>query len=101
YSAKKLEECYRLGAEKFGWNQPPAESLEQPRREGIRRVRGMASVCWGAGGGPPAYATVRVNPDGTVEVLTGSQDLGTGARTVFAQIAAEAIGANTSQVRTV
>jgi len=61
----------------------------------------MASVGWPAGGGPPSYATVRINPDGTVDVLTGSQDLGTGARTVFAQIAAEALGARVSDVRTV
>ncbi len=61
----------------------------------------MASISWGAGGGPPAYATVRINPDGTIDVLTGSQDLGTGARTVFAQIAAEALGAAISDVRTV
>jgi xanthine dehydrogenase YagR molybdenum-binding subunit len=26
----------------------------------------MASQIWGAGGGPPAYATVRINPDGSV-----------------------------------
>jgi CO/xanthine dehydrogenase Mo-binding subunit len=61
----------------------------------------MSSISWGAGGGPPAYASVRINPDGTIDVLTGSQDLGTGARTVFAQIAAEALGASIKDVRTV
>jgi xanthine dehydrogenase YagR molybdenum-binding subunit len=61
----------------------------------------MASLIWGAGGGPPAYATVRINRDGTIEVLTGAQDLGTGSRTVFAQIAAEVLGAKIEDVRTV
>ena len=61
----------------------------------------MASQIWGAGGGPPAYATVRINPDGTVDVLTGAQDLGTGSRTIFAQIGAEALGARLADVRTV
>src|SRR5207253_1931369 len=61
----------------------------------------MASLTWGAGGGPPAYATVRINRDGSIEVLTGAQDLGTGARTVFAQIAAEVLGARVDDVRTV
>ncbi len=56
---------------------------------------------WGGGGGPPAYASVRINPDGSAEVLTGTQDLGTGARTVFAQIAAEALGHELSAVRVV
>ncbi len=95
YSGKKLDECYRLGAEKFGWGKS-----RKPSTGRLRRGVGMASVSWSAGGGPPSYATVRVNPDGTVDVLTGSQDLGTGARTIFAQIAAEALGARIADVRT-
>lgn len=67
----------------------------------MRRGVGMASVVWGAGGGPPAYATVRINRDGTIDVLTGAQDLGTGARTVMSQIAAEALGARVEDVRTI
>src|SRR5207253_8534360 len=47
---------------------------------------------WGGGGGPPAYATVHVNPDGTVVLTTGSQDIGTGTRTVLAQICADELG---------
>jgi len=112
YSDKKLGECYRMGALRFGWRmeQPSiraagaAENLIPPRsggRERLRKGRGMASLCWGAGGGPPAYATVRINPDGTVDVLSGTQDLGTGARTVLAQVAAEALGARIGDVRTV
>lgn len=126
YSDKKLDECYRLGAERFGWSArgararaPHADAasprdplgsddrlrgapaLAPPLSPRYKRGRGMSSIVWGAGGGPPAYATVRMNPDGTIEVLTGSQDLGTGARTVLAQIAAEAIGANINDVRTV
>lgn len=61
----------------------------------------MASVVWGAGGGPPAYASVRLNRDGSIDVLTGSQDLGTGSRTILAQIAAEQLGARAEDVRTV
>jgi xanthine dehydrogenase YagR molybdenum-binding subunit len=61
----------------------------------------MASQIWGGGGGPPAYAMVRIEPDGSAEVLTGTQDLGTGSRTVFAQIAAEALGARLEDVRVV
>ena len=99
YSAKHLDECYRAGAERFGW-----DAARRRRRDDGSRVRrgvGMASLTWGGGGGPPAYATVRINPDGTIEVLTGAQDLGTGARTVMAQIAAETLGAKVEDVRTV
>lgn len=100
YSDKRLDECYREGARRFGW-----EDREARRRTAssghLRRGFGMAAAVWGAGGGPPAYATVRINRDGTVEVLTGAQDLGTGSRTVLAQIAAETLGADVADVRTV
>ncbi|MFN2565463.1 MAG: xanthine dehydrogenase family protein molybdopterin-binding subunit [Gemmatimonadaceae bacterium] len=112
YSDKRLDECYRLGADRFGWNYERRAATSGPddnsssqlavRSHGRRRRgQGMASLVWSAGGGPPAYATVRLNADGTVDVLTGSQDLGTGSRTVLAQIAAEALGARISDVRTV
>jgi CO/xanthine dehydrogenase Mo-binding subunit len=97
YSRKRLDRCYDEGAKAFGWGKP----VEQPRDPSKRRGVGMASVTWGAGGGPPAYATVRLNGDGTIDVLTGSQDLGTGSRTVLAQIAAEQLGARIDDVRTV
>jgi xanthine dehydrogenase YagR molybdenum-binding subunit len=100
YSSKKLDECYRQGAERFGWTAARARSPGANNGR-IRRGVGMASVIWGAGGGPPAYATVRLNRDGSIEVLTGAQDLGTGARTVMAQIAAEVLGAKMTDVRTV
>ena len=100
YSAKHLDDCYRQGAERFGWSEREQRRPHDaaPR---MRRGFGMAAGTWGAGGGPPAYATVRINRDGTVEVLTGAQDLGTGSRTVMAQIAAETLGARVADVRTV
>lgn len=100
YSAKHLDQCYARGAERFGWATRDARRAHDgaPR---LRRGFGMAACTWGAGGGPPAYATVRINRDGTVEVLTGAQDLGTGSRTVMAQIAAETLGARIDDVRTV
>lgn len=99
YSSKRLDDCYRIGADQFGWSR--ARAGKRDVRAGVRRGVGMASVIWGAGGGPPAYATVRINRDGTIEVLTGAQDLGTGARTVMAQVAAEVLGAKVDDVRTI
>ena len=102
YSAKHLDRCYSEGAERFGWTHRRVEAAASRALGGrLRRGVGMASQIWGAGGGPPAYATVRVNPDGTVDVLTGTQDLGTGSRTILAQIAAESLGARLADVRTV
>jgi xanthine dehydrogenase YagR molybdenum-binding subunit len=102
YSAKHLDRCYAEGADRFGWTHRRVEAAASRAHGGrLRRGVGMASQIWGAGGGPPAYATVRLNPDGTVDVLSGTQDLGTGARTIFAQIAAESLGARLADVRTV
>ena len=73
----------------------------RPARRNLRRGTGMAACVWGAGGGPPAYASVRLNSDATIDVLSGTQDLGTGARTILAQIAAESLGARFSDVRVI
>jgi xanthine dehydrogenase YagR molybdenum-binding subunit len=99
YSDKRLMECYALGAERFGWED--RESRRGPRDGRWRRGFGLASQTWGGGGGPPAYALVRLNSDGTADVLTGTQDLGTGTRTVLAQVAAESLGARLEDVRVV
>lgn len=103
YTARHLDACYREGAARFGW--PGAGETravaDEPRANHLRRGIGMASQVWGGGGGPPAYALVRMNGDGSIEVFSGTQDLGTGARTIFAQIAAEAIGARLADVRVV
>jgi CO/xanthine dehydrogenase Mo-binding subunit len=94
FSAKHLDECYRQGAELIGW-----KSRAGSRDGSKRRCLGMASQTWGGGGGPPAYAWVRINSDGSVEVVTGSQDIGTGTRTVMAQIAAQEFGIKPEEVK--
>ncbi|MDZ4804377.1 MAG: xanthine dehydrogenase family protein molybdopterin-binding subunit [Candidatus Eisenbacteria bacterium] len=70
------------------------------RRAGdIARGRGLAAAIWGVGGGPPAQATVMMQADGTLTVLAGTQDLGTGTKTVLAQVAAEEFGIPLANVR--
>ncbi|HET6313074.1 MAG TPA: molybdopterin cofactor-binding domain-containing protein, partial [Chloroflexia bacterium] len=49
--------------------------------------------------GPPAHALVRLNSDGTVEVICGTQDIGTGIRTALSQVAAEELGVPLDVVR--
>lgn len=94
YSSNQLRRCYAEAAERFGW-------AERAKRRSATRGFGMAAQVWPAGGGPPAHATLALHSDGTAEVLSGTQDLGTGARTVLAQIAAESLGARLSDVRVV
>jgi len=85
YSAKNLKECYERAAAAINWDSQVKENGSKTR------AMGMASQIWGGGGGPPAFAWVKLNKDGSVEVMTASQDIGTGTRTIFAQIAAEVL----------
>ena len=98
YSGNNLLACYNEGAEAFGWK----TEVRSPKSDNRRLVgRGVAAQVWPTGGGPPAYALLRINSDATIDVLAGTQDLGTGARTVLSQIAAESIGAKLSDVRAI
>jgi xanthine dehydrogenase YagR molybdenum-binding subunit len=98
YSLKRLVDCYDIGAEEIGWSKrkPGGSRGSAP---GLRRGMGMASQTWSGGGTPPAYATVHVNPDGTAIVRIGTQDIGTGTRTILAQICAEELGIAVGDVR--
>ena len=89
YTSKRLRECYEKGAAAIGWDRRknPPGSDPGPVKRGI----GMASQIWWGGGGPPCYATLKLNRDGSVRVITGSQDLGTGTYTIVAQVAAEVL----------
>jgi xanthine dehydrogenase YagR molybdenum-binding subunit len=95
FSSNRLRDCYDRGAALFDWDAP------RTSRGRWRRGKGLAAQVWGAGGGPPAYAIVKINGDGSADVLTGTQDLGTGSRTILAQIAAESLGARLEAVRIV
>ncbi|HUP27369.1 MAG TPA: molybdopterin cofactor-binding domain-containing protein, partial [Chloroflexia bacterium] len=94
YTIKPLLECYDRALEQLGL--APGKGLHQvssEQRDGLwRRGIGVASQIWSGGGGPPAHALVRINPDATVEVLCGTQDIGTGTKTTMCQIAAEELG---------
>lgn len=90
WSSNGLLDCYRVGAEAFGWARRPARPGTM--RDGRHALGwGMAGACY------PAYriasqAAVRIGADGRVEVRCGTQDMGSGTYTVLAQLAAEALG---------
>ncbi len=64
----------------------------------IRRGLGIGVATWdGTGHGSQCRTTI--HPDGGVEVELGSQDLGTGTRTIIAMVAAETLGLPVSAVR--
>lgn len=61
------------------------------RQGHIAHGLGIGVATWG-GAGHDSRARVRIHPDGTVEVECGTQDLGTGTRTIMTQVAAETLG---------
>jgi len=91
YSSKFLREAYERAAAEAGWSRRAPTPPKPVMGGGKRRGLGMASQLWGGGGSPPAYAEIRLNPDGTAQVRVGTQDIGTGAKTALTQIAAEVL----------
>jgi xanthine dehydrogenase YagR molybdenum-binding subunit len=89
------EKEFQVGAEKFGWKEKYKKpgSSPGPVKTGV----GCASGQWG-GGGRGTRAEAQINPDGSVEIRCGTQDLGTGTKTVIAVIAADIFGLNPDQI---
>ncbi len=89
YTSKLLKEAYQKGAEAIGWyNRRKAAGVGKGN---LKTGIGMATQIWWGGGGPPAYATLKLNRDGSVQVIAGTQDLGTGTYTFIAMVAAEVL----------
>jgi xanthine dehydrogenase YagR molybdenum-binding subunit len=87
-SAVRREER-RVGAARLGWPRRHAPGADPgPVKRGI----GMAQSYWGANVYTNAACEVRIMRDGSVEVLSGVQDIGTGIGTVLSQIVAETLG---------
>ena len=81
---------YDIGAKKFGWTKRnPAPGAD---RGIVKRGVGMANSLWYYFHGKGFQVSVQVNSDGTVEVTSGVQDIGTGIRTAMAAIVAEELG---------
>ncbi|MCY7349043.1 MAG: xanthine dehydrogenase family protein molybdopterin-binding subunit, partial [Pyrinomonadaceae bacterium] len=90
FSEENLLECYKIGAEKIGWS----NRRMQPRqtRSGKHLIGyGMATATYPAGRSS-ASAKIQMKADGSVKVLSATQDLGTGTYTIMAQTAADALG---------
>jgi xanthine dehydrogenase YagR molybdenum-binding subunit len=96
WSSKALRECYRVGAERFGWARRTPEIGSM--RDGNWLVGyGMAGVTF-TPGQAPCEATVSLRRDGTAHVRSASTDLGTGTYTIATQVTAELLGLDIDQV---
>jgi xanthine dehydrogenase YagR molybdenum-binding subunit len=97
YAGNQLERCYRLGAEAFGWAHRAARSL---RHGDLLLGIGMGAVAYDATLYEPSRAEVACVRGGRIEVRVGLSEIGGGADTVFAQIAAEQLGVPIERVST-
>jgi xanthine dehydrogenase YagR molybdenum-binding subunit len=87
---KVYREELQVAAELAGWKQNWHPRGERTKGH-IKRGLGVSMHTWG-GRGHNGMCMVSIHPDGSVEVTTGTQDLGTGTRTVIAVVAAETMG---------
>jgi xanthine dehydrogenase YagR molybdenum-binding subunit len=96
FSHRRIVECMREGAARFGWN-------ERPQRPGTRR-QGNTLVGYGMAAAirmhfqGPTKVAVRMEPDGRVTVQCDMTDIGTGTYTIAAQVAAERLGVPVERV---
>ena len=97
FSSKALRECYVQGAERFGWARRPLA----PRQ--MRDEAGLL-VGWGMGTATfpalmfQAQARAILGDDGRGVIEIGAHDMGQGAATALAQIAADGLGLDFDKV---
>ncbi|PYP88800.1 MAG: xanthine dehydrogenase family protein molybdopterin-binding subunit [Blastocatellia bacterium AA13] len=81
---------FKIGAELIGWKQHWHQRGDQTEGP-IKRGLGLSLHTWG-GLGHASDCDLTINPDGSVELKMGTQDLGTGTRTTLAIVVADSLG---------
>lgn len=97
YSSKALRECYAQGAARFGWEGRPMAPRQMRDADGLLTGWGMGTALFPC----PMFAAearATLRPDGTALFETSAVDMGQGAWTVLAQIAADSLGLTLDQV---
>ncbi len=96
-----LEEAVAQGQRAVDWDRRNDPAWKQPAdRPNIRRGLGFAMAMHGTAipGLDMGGASLKINDDGSFNLLVGATDLGTGSDTVVAQIAAEVVGVATDDI---
>jgi putative selenate reductase molybdopterin-binding subunit len=97
-----LEKCVRLGMNAIGWKEKYGNATWQTvsGKDYLRKGIGVALAMQGTA--IPyldmGAATIKMNDDGSFNLLIGATDLGTGSDTVLAQMAAETLGVSTDDI---
>ncbi|MFH8612632.1 xanthine dehydrogenase family protein molybdopterin-binding subunit [Streptomyces sp. NPDC018029] len=98
FSSRHLAECLREGARRFGWTQ--RDPRPRSRAEGPVLVgSGVAAATYPVVVAP-CRASAHACPDGRFVIRVNATDIGTGARTVLAQVAADALRVPVERVQT-
>jgi xanthine dehydrogenase YagR molybdenum-binding subunit len=81
---------FPIAAEKIGWSRrhQTGDTASGP----IKRGLGCAANRWPGAGNQRTRATCEILPDGSVQTRIGTQDIGTGTRTLVAMVTAETMG---------
>ncbi|MDZ7608560.1 MAG: xanthine dehydrogenase family protein molybdopterin-binding subunit [Cyclobacteriaceae bacterium] len=90
---RKIER--KQGAEKFGWSRRTAPGTG---KGAIKKGFGVAQASWPRFVTLDSSAEVRLLQGGGVEIRSSVQDIGTGTKTVLAQVVAEELGIEVEQV---
>jgi xanthine dehydrogenase YagR molybdenum-binding subunit len=90
FSSRHLRECYETGAKRFGWERR-TPGIGSMRRDGRILGWGLAGASWVALR-LPCTASVEFCANGRLCVRCGTQDIGTGTYTIFAQVLHEKTG---------
>jgi xanthine dehydrogenase YagR molybdenum-binding subunit len=95
---RQWRKYFPMAAEKIGWSKrhPTGDATPGP----IKRGLGCAANIWAGAGNPQTRAACEILPDGSVTMSIGTQDIGTGTRTLVAMITAETMGLPLEAVRT-
>jgi putative selenate reductase molybdopterin-binding subunit len=96
-----LNECFAQGMKAIGWERKKEPNWRAiPGKPNLRRGLGAAMCMHGTAipGLDMGGASIKINDDGSFNVLVGSTDLGTGSDTVLSQIAAEVLGVSLSDI---
>ena len=97
YTSTGLADCLRDGAKAFGWKDARSRSGGDGH---IKTGAGVAGGLWGYGGGwPPATIILKMYMDGSVAIITGASDIGTGTKTILTMIIAEELGMPIERIR--
>jgi xanthine dehydrogenase YagR molybdenum-binding subunit len=81
---------FPIAAEKIGWGR--RHTTGDPTPGPIKQGLGCAANRWAGGGSPKTQAHCDIFPDGSVVMKIGTQDIGTGTRTIVGLITAETFG---------